>query len=234
MSHCPICGSKTKSAGHTVFCQCGWHKSLNQAQKKQVQKIIIKNLILAGFFIMGSFFYISEWGTASLSIVPLKARQWTGLLNQNSYEDLKSICLKLKKYDCVEKAHLSYFHSSKNLEVLHALGEFQYRRGLLNEAKQTYTMYFTQKGTSIKAAYIYAKVLEKAGQHQSALEYYLYALKAQPNVAQVTVMKSYINLLKLMGQHQKAEIELKKFQSLVKKSTSLVQNNFKNWKRSNI
>ena len=228
---CPICGSKVKAAGRTVFCQCGWHKSFNHANGLRIQKGITTNLIIAGFVLMGSVVHLSEWGSSSLSIVSLKARQWTGLLSKQAYADLKNICMNLKKYDCVESAHQSYFRSSNDLSALHALGELQYRRGLLDEAKQTYTLYFTKKGKEVKAAYNYAQILEKSGNTQQALGYYKYALKASPEVAQVSVMRAYINLLIKNGQHAKAKAELSKFQSMVKKSTSLVQNKFQNWKK---
>lgn len=228
---CPICGSKIKAAGRTVFCQCGWHKSFNHANGLKIQKTITKNLIIAGFLLMGSAIHLSEWGSSALSIVPLKARQWTGLLSQQAYGDLQKICMNLKKYDCVESAHRSFYRSSNDLSALHALGELQYRRGLVDEAKQTYTQYFTKKGKNVKAAYNYAQILEKSGNTKRALDYYKYALTVNPEVAQVSVMRAYISLLMKDGQHAKAKAELNKFQTMVKKSTSLVQNEFHNWNK---
>ena len=228
---CPVCGSKTESAGRMMYCRCGWHKSFNRAGGLKIQKAIITKLLVTSFVLMGSFVYLSEWGSSSLAIVPLKARQWTGLLNHKAYTKLHDICMSLKKYDCVESAHRSFFRSSKDLSVLHALGEFQYRRGLLNEAKSTYTMYFTKKGNGVKAAYNYARILEKTGHTKHALQYYKYALNINKEVAEISVMRAYIKLLIKDGQHGRAKVELRKFKSLVKKSTTLVQNDFKQWNK---
>ena len=227
---CPICGSQTNRTGATVSCRCGWYKSFNQAGVNRLQKSIVINLLAAGFLLMGSVVYISQWGSASWSIIPLKARAWTGMLNSSSYAQLEKICTQLKKYSCVEGAHRSYFKSSADLNALSKLGDFQYRRGLFSKANNTYKLYFTKKGRGVKPAYNYARVLEKLGRNSRALEYYKYALKAEPAAVQVSVMRAYINLLVKEGLHARAKKELNAFEMIVKRSTSLVQQEYKVWK----
>ena len=178
---------------------------------------------------MGLVVYLGSWGSASLKIAPLKIKQWTGQLNEQSFSNLNEICLKLKKYNCVEKSHSSFFRSSGDLKVLEQLGEFQYRRKKIKEAALTYNKYFTQKGKSIKASYNYARILEEQGKVKYALSYYEYALKARPNTVQITVMRSYINLLVKSGQVRKAKQVLVRFKPLLKRSSSLVKQEFKRW-----
>lgn len=229
--NCPVCGSKTEKAGKTLFCSCGWSKSFNQKGEMKVQKNISKGIFIVGLSLMGLVVYLGSWGSASLKIAPLKAKQWTGQLNEQSFSHLSEICLKLKKYNCVEKAHSSFFRSSGDLKVLEQLGEFQYRRKKIKEAALTYNKYFTQKGKSIKASYNYARILEEQGKVKFALSYYEYALKARPNTVQVTVMRSYINLLVKSGQVGKARQVLAKFKPLLERSSSLVKQEFKRWSK---
>ena len=227
--NCPVCASSLKKAGHTVFCDCGWHKSLNKKEQMGVQKKIAKGLVIAGISLMGAVVYVGNWGSSSLSIIPLKAQQWTGQMNEKSFARMKSVCLQLKKYGCVEQAHRSYFRSSGDLQALEELGEFQYRRKKFTQAGKTYAQYFSQKGQGVKPAYNYARVLEKAGQTDHALSYYEYALKSRAGVVQITVMRSYLNLLVKSGQVSKAKAELLKFKPLLKTAGSLVQQEYERW-----
>ena len=233
MTHisCPVCGAKLNKASHTVFCKCGWHKSLNKKKEMAIQKQIVKGIFIAGFGLMTSIIYLGTWGSHSLSIIPLKARQWTGQLNEQSFDKLKSICMDMKKYNCVEKAYSSFFKSSGKLDVLEQLGEFQYRRKKINLASKTYNQYFTKKGRSVKAAYNYARVLEKQGHVNEALSYYKYALSVRPHKVQITVMRSYIDLLMKSGQRRKARAVLLKFKPILKRSNSLVQQEYDRWNK---
>ena len=229
--NCPVCGSKTKKAGHTLFCKCGWSKSLNKNTEMIIQKNIAKNIFIAGLAVMLFAMYLGHWGSASLKIAPLKISQWTGNLNNHSFTQLTDICTRLKKYDCVEKAHVSFFKSSGKLEILEQLGDFQLRRNKLNEADKTYNQYFTHKGNSVKAAYNYARILEKAGKIDAALSYYKYALEARPGTIQVTVMRSYIDLLVKSGQRSKAKQELLKLKPLLNRVGSLVKQEYNRWNK---
>lgn len=233
-SNCPVCGSKIKKAGNTLFCECGWHKSMNKKQEMKVQNKIAKGIFIAGLGLMSFIVYFSHWGSSSFTILPLKVRQWTGQLNEQSFSKLTNVCMSMKKYNCVEKAHNSFFHSSDDLKILEQLGDFQYRRKRFNQAAKTYKQYFTRKGKSVKAAYNYAHILEVQGQTDFALSYYEYALKARPGTVQVTVMRSYIDLLVKSGQVSKAKQELLKLKPLLKRAGSLVQQEYDRWKKQTI
>lgn len=225
-TNCPVCGSTLSKAGHTLFCKCGWHQSGNKKQQMTAQKQIAKNIFIAGLALMGTVIYVGNWGSSSLKIAPLKARQWTGSLSEKSFASLKTVCMSLKKYDCVESAHKSFFKSSGRLEVLEQLGEFQYRRHKFNEAGKTYSLYFSNKGRGVKPAYNYARILERGGDKKSALSYYKYALRAKPGVVQVSVMRSYIDLLVKSGQKRIAQAELFKLKPVLSGTGSLVKQEY--------
>ena len=228
--NCPVCGAGLKKAGQTSFCSCGWSRSSNQKAKQREQKKIAKHMILMGIGLMAGFVYIGSWGSSSLEIVPLKARQWTGQLNAPSYSRLKTICMRFKKYDCVEKAQESFFQSSGDMKALEELGEFQYRRKKFDRAERTYHKYFTKKGANVKSAYNYARLLEKRGKKESAISYYQYALKsARPNSLQITVMRSYIDLLVQMGKAPQAREELARLKPVITRAGSLAQQEYSRW-----
>ena len=227
--NCPLCGEKFNKAGKTFFCQCGWHKSCNKKIQSRIQKEVAKGIVMAGIGLMAGIVYINHWGTSSFKAMPLKIAQWTDQLNESSFTSLKKMCLELKKYDCVEQAHHSFLRSSGNLEVLAELGNFQYRRRKFKAASMTYNQYFTKKGKDVKAAYNYARILEKEGKAKSALSYYEYALTMHSNTIQVTIIRSYINLLVKSGQHNKARQQLLKLKPLLKNASVLVQQEYDRW-----
>ena len=229
--NCPACGGKLQTAGNTNFCKCGWSKSFNKTREKEMNWSIARNMLFASFFVVGFMVYFGYWGSASLQIIPLKVQQWTGSLSPSSFAKLKTVCMELKKYNCVESAHTSFFQSSKELEVLEQLGEFQYRRNRFSAASQTYNLYFTQKGSSIKAAYNYARLLEKENQIDMALSYYEYALKARPNTLQITVMRAYIDLLIKVGKPEKAKQALIQLRPFLKASNPIVQQEYNKWSK---
>ena len=230
--NCPTCGADIEQAGKTLMCpECGWHKSFNGRQKMKIQNKIAKGIFIAGFGLLSFIIYVGSWGPFSFSIIPLKVSQWSGQLNERSFERLKDICMNLKKYDCVEQAHLSFFQFAGRLDTLERLGEFQYRRKKIEAAYKTYSQYFENEGKSIKAAYNYARILEQQGKVQHALSYYKYALKARPGKIQVTVMRSYLNLLVKSGQIRKAKRELLRLKPILDRAGSLVQQEYERWKK---
>ena len=230
--NCPNCGADIEQAGKTLMCpECGWYKSFNGKQQMKIQRRITKGIFIAGLGLLGVIVYVGNWGHFSISVIPLKLSQWSGQLNERSFERLKGICMHLKKYDCVEQAHLSFFQSSSHLDILEQLGEFQYKRKKMEAAYKTYSQYFESGGKSIKAAYNYARILELQGKVQHALSYYKYALKVRPDKVQVTVIRSYIDLLVKSGQMRTAKSELLKLKRSLERAGSLVQQEYERWKK---
>ena len=229
--NCKVCGFSLKKSGQTVFCKCGWHASVNHKKIAQLDKKVIKGIVIASFALMLGVAYLGYWGSHSLSIIPLKAAQWTGSLDKASFAKLKNICMHLKKYDCVEGAYTSFYNSSSDLQVLGELGEFQYRRKDFQSAAQTYQVYFKNAGRDVTAAYNFARLLEKYNNTSDAEKYYKFALVSRPGVIQITVMRAYVDLLVKTGQIRKAKRELFEFKPLLKRAGALVHQEYSRWQK---
>ena len=229
--NCKVCGSVLQKSGRTMICKCGWNISFNRKALNKKNGSVIRGIALTSLGIMMGFAYLGSWGSSSLKIIPLKVQELTGSLNKQSFENLRQICFNLKKYSCVESAHQSFFNSSKDINVLHQLGEFQIRKKDFNAALQTYKRYFQLEGKDIKAAYNFAKLLEKAGNKSSAEEYYKFALTVKPDVVQVTVMRAYINFLVNTGQIDKAKKELQDFKPLLDRAGAVVKQEYSRWQK---
>ena len=229
--NCKVCGSELKKTKRTAVCQCGWYISLNHKEDKKLNYNAIKGIMAVSLVLVLGVAYIGSWGSSSLSVISLKVQQLTGSLDQAEFTKLKNICMGLKKYNCVEKAYRSFYRSTGDLEVLNELAEFQYRRKDFSSARLTYAAYFQREGRDVKAAYNFARLLEKKGQVKSAEEYYKFALMSRPGTIQVTVMRSYIDLLVKTGQLGQARKELVEFKPLLKTASSLVHQEYGRWQK---
>ncbi len=180
MRNCPRCGSNTEKVGQTLICKCGWIYS----KKEEVpQNSIIIGMILAFTLFAGALFHFFQWGSYGLTIFFAGA------------SDKVKICMDLKKYDCVEKNYMRLFQSSSDLAHLEELGELQFKREKFADAGNTYSLYFSKKGRSYKAAYYYAHSLVKTGNVESAIQYFDSILRSKPHILMVTIVESYLAVL---------------------------------------
>lgn len=229
--NCPLCASPLHSVGQSLLCRgCGWNKVNNGSTQKKLQNRISKGVLAVGVSLMLALIYVGHFGAYSVKVLPLKIQQLTGGLDSASHARLIQICTDLKQYDCMEKAHLSYFHSSRDVKVLEKLARLQSQRNKPGEALKTYHLYFQNKGQDFKAAYSYARLLETKGQKKLALKYYRYALSAGAgDTLRVSVMRSYIRFLVAEGKTYRAKRELAKIRPRIKKSSALVQQEYSRW-----
>lgn len=224
ITNCPVCNLKTNKIGNTFLCRCGWSQSFNQKAYKKMQNKIVSGIIIAGILFIGSLAYIGTWGGSSFKVATLQIQQLTGHFDKSSFKELKQICFNLKKYDCVEQVYKSFFKSSNDLQILEELGEFQYNRDKLKEATKTYNLYFTKKGRSTKAAYLYGLILEQHGQFKHALNYYKYSLTMSKGITKFTAINSYINLLVQLKQFRKAKRALNLLKPFLKTKSMKTKN----------
>lgn len=190
MEQCPRCSSNLKKVADTLICNCGWTYSKKESAS---QVSVVLSMILAFILVAGLLFHFLNWGSHGLHI-----------LFANS-SDKVSICMDLKKYDCVEDSYTSLFQATGDLSVLEKLGELQFKRGHFEEAGKTYQLYFSKNGTSYKSAYYYAHSLAKTGDIESAIKYFDSIMQSKPHVLMVTVVESYLEILVSHNRIRKAK-----------------------------
>lgn len=97
------------------------------------------------------------------------------------------------------------------------LGKIRYQMGDFKGAAEVYTEYFNQGGRQLEPAFLYAKSLQELDRKGEAAQYYEFILEKKPETLQITVTQKYVNLLKEIGQYQRA-IEL--IESIRKKGSN--------------
>lgn len=212
--NCPRCGSPVQTVAKTQFCGCGWSTS---EPENSGEKNIVMHLFLIAGIMAGVGFHLFQWGQYSLSVFFAKP------------EKMLSICMNLKKYDCVEGAYEDMYFASKDVDILEKIAEFQFRREHYEDAQNTYRHYFSSGGDSEKATYYYAHALAKTGQIDEAIQRFEALAKGRKGVLMVTVVESYLQVLVSSNRLNKAKEVLDWAEDISKNSSS--QRHIERWKK---
>lgn len=193
--HCQRCGDLAQSAGQTVFCRCGWSHS-QTVSVESLQKKVVLSLFLSSCLFVGLLFHFLYWGGHSLAIVIAGP------------EKKLEICMKLKRFQCVEESYQALFNKTGNLKTLNRLGQFQFERGRYKAASKTYSQYFSEGGKYYMAAYYYAHALVKTGRLDRAIFYFEGILKGRNQGIKMAVLESYLNVLISHNRRKRAKAVL--------------------------
>ena len=118
------------------------------------------------------------------------------MADQSDYNRLQEICLDRKMIDCVQSSlEEQLSQNPTDLDVLKRLGKLYYQRENFEQAYETLNSYFENKGNDLMTAYYFAKVMSKQGETDKAAEYFTYILDSKPDVLQVTVTETYMDML---------------------------------------
>ena len=215
MGKCPRCGNQVKVIKNTFVCECGWTHS---KKEEASQKPVIVGMLLSFTLLVGLLLHFFEWGSYGLGIFFA------------SSEDKVEICMDLKKYDCVEKNYEKIYKSSKSLEDLEKLAEFQFKLEKYDKSAKNYSVYFEEKGSSYKAAYYHAHALVKLGDIDAAITFFDAILSQRPKTLMITVMESYLDILVSHNRLQKAK-QVLDVVSKVSKGSRETENQIQAWRK---
>ena len=198
---CPRCHSSTPAGSvqqRLMICGTCGHSThpAHRNSEKQVDKNFLTLAIgLSVFFVLG-FIHLMNWDKHSFSIVPLKAKQYLGTASLYDYSQIVTICKERGKVNCVLGAYKGAVRSNpKNLK---ALGLYGHTLALLKKdalAAQMLGRYFALGGQDPHRAFDLAKVLKRNNKSQEAEKYFKLALKAKPDVVQISVIQAYVDML---------------------------------------
>lgn len=198
--HCPRCGTEIISdriIGSTIVCECGWTKSAkSESVSRSNTDRTCAAIVMIGGLLIASFLQAVNWDKHFFSIVPLKAKQMTGLADSHDLERIAMICQERKKHECVEKAYIGIARMEPNNGANFArLAELQYKRERYTQAAESFARYFAQNGSDSDMAYTYAQTLTKLKQFPEADKYFRMALGKKNDVLPVTYVRGYVQML---------------------------------------
>lgn len=198
---CPKCKSEISQDRlqySPVICNhCGYIDSKSaEKQQKQANRFSILVMLSISVITAGSFLHNVRWGAHSVEVIPHKAMIAIGMGSETNYNRLQEICLERKMINCVQTSLEEQLAANpENLEVLKKLGKLYYQRDNVEKAYNTLNTYFEKNGNDFMTAYYFAKTLSKQGATDKAAEYFEYILASKPDVLQVTVTETYMDML---------------------------------------
>ncbi len=219
ISQCPRCGEEItgeRVLAGTIVCECGWTKSTkSDATNRRNMDKTCAYIVLIGGLLVAGFLQAVNWDQHFFTIIPLKAKQVVGTANIEDLEKIAEICADRKKHECVERAYIQIARKDpKNLANLSRLGQLQYKRERFTQAVDTLTLYFSQHGDELEAAYTYAQALTKLKKWDQADRYFNFALKQKQTVLQVTVVRNYVQMLVEANRLRQARDVILKYRKL--------------------
>ena len=119
-----------------------------------------------------------------------------GMGSDSNYEAVQNICLDRKMVECVQNSLEDQLADNPtNLDALKKLGKLHYQTKNYADALDTFNTYFTNKGDDLLTAYYFAKTLSLEGETEQAIQYFEFVLESKPDVLQVTVTETYMDML---------------------------------------
>lgn len=208
--NCPRCGnafSEKHRIGQGLVCDCGWtHSGHAEAREHNNLDQTSAIIILAAGLLIGGIFHAVNWDTHFFSVIPLKVKQWTNTASIADYDRLALICEERHKHSCIEAAYTAIEKQDpRNLINLSRLGILQAKSERWHHAAKTFAKYFKLQGRDVEAAFEYAKVLTQLKKYTQAEHYYKYVLQQRPRVLQVSVVRTYVQMLMTANRLQQAK-----------------------------
>ncbi len=230
--HCPACGSHLQDSnycGSTIVCSCGWTKSFaSEKSLHQSAKRSVTFMVLFGAVFVLSFIQAVNWDTHSVSIIPLKMKQWSKTAEPADLLRVVEICSMRNKHDCVEEAYRDlYALRPQDTETLVDLGHLLFLRAKMAEAAKVFAEYFQKGGKNSDAAYDYARALTHIGKGDEAIKLFQAVLGEKKDVFQVTVARTYIQALIKYQKWSQAKATIEHYRKLSSSSHMFMERELK-------
>lgn len=209
---CPRCESELQKTASSAFCKCGWVETRASAvaESKTEKKAIIAFMVFCSVTLLG-FGHLLNWGSYALSIPFLKAAQISGTASKQTLETIIVACSVNGKWACVEQAHIDLYRATNDAEVVAKLANLQTKLQKDAQALQTYQSYVQVGGKEAEALLHFAKLLEKTGNAEKAIEMYEAAMVAQTDRLPVRAMTGLVRMLISQRRLQEAFDKIQKF-----------------------
>lgn len=174
---------------------------MNKVEQELENSTFVVTAILGGI-IAATLIQIYCWDKYALEIIPIAVKETFGATSPSDWEQKAQMCTELKKWDCVESQYTKAAQLENDKYV--RLGLFQYGRGKIERAANSFSIYFQHGGTNMDAALAYAKSLTELNQSEEAAKYYELVLESKPDTLQVPVVHSYVKMLFKNGKFGRA------------------------------
>jgi tetratricopeptide (TPR) repeat protein len=170
---------------------------------ERLERANMRTIIVISTAILVIALHLAVWGSYSLEIRILQARDLVGLASVKSSQRMADICTELKKYNCVEYAYTRMAKIDKT--KTYKLAEYQISRRKFVDAAKTLKTHLSTSKKDSTAMLLYARALGELGQIDEAATYYEKTMAMHARVLQPDVVKSYVKDLARAKRYTQAQ-----------------------------
>jgi len=186
---------------------------IERNQSQAAQKRMLKIFLVNGALAIAAFIHLVHWDQYAIAVIPLKAKFSLGLSDNLDLQGLSDICSARMKHDCAEETLRALATRQDDIETQIKLGHLQRKMGLWKRSADSFegALALAEKAqavtTSVQAEILYGlgKAHQQLGSSALAADYFERAIKAKPEVIQVTVTEDLVALLTKMGENDRAK-----------------------------
>ncbi len=228
---CSVCGneiSNEKVLDNIAVCDCGHlHSFKKESKPKLISRFQLSVAVFAMTLVAG-FVHLVQWDGHSLSVIPLKIKQFSGGSSSEDLKALSQICTERLKWSCVADSLEARYRMSPEteLETLGELGELHYKLGETKQAAAVLKAYSEKGGKNEKLQYVYAQSLGRLGMIDEAIAVYDAILSSRSDVLQITVAQNYVKLLIQNDRKKEAKTVLARLRKLGENTSGFMEKEF--------
>lgn len=215
---CRICGNEIPEdrlqSGLSV-CTCGWvepNQFVSQWDKDASKRISTFGIAAVGV-LLPVILFLASWSGFGFDVVAISFKSMLGMASAQDYIQKAEICEQVRKYDCATENYARVIRSNPQDEDAYLrLAHLYIKVKDMNSAIQVYQAFFASGGKDANLKFRMANLMADAGQTDLAQATYQELLDSEPGILQITVAKSYVQLLIKVGKFENAKSVITSFQ----------------------
>ena len=219
-STCRICGESIpedrRSAGVSA-CTCGWVDNSQFPEKwdRESSKRIASFGMMALIGLLPVVLYFAHWSGFGAEVLGIKMKSMLGGSSISDSLRMGEICEMLRKTDCAVESYTRAIRQHPKEQAGYVKLAHLYIEGKdLMGAVQVYQAFFMSGGQDPNLKFRMGNLLSDAGQYEMAARVYQELMDSDPSILNITVAKTYVQMLIRLGEYQNAKDVLSKFHNM--------------------
>ena len=204
MANCPFCYQSN------FDCHCGHNEMPSRDNSKgQSYPIVIISVV-----IIAALLHLANWSQHFGSIIPLKAKELSGMASSQELIEIAKICQDRKKWNCeINAIEAAYKLDPETREHLARAAEVLVNKKQYFHAVKVLGQYFNAGGKDSMSRHRYAISLAQTGQTNDAKKQYAYLIKTDNKDPNFQLAREYVGLLIKNQDYKVAKVVIEKYRT---------------------
>lgn len=195
---------------------------------ESADKSVAKSLIIVGVLFAALIVHVVQWNEYSISILPLKLKQYSGIAKKDDLLKIAEICQSRRKNVCVELTYSEVLkRDPKDQKVLMELAQLRMERELYKDVVRLLSQYFHLGGSDMNARFIFSQALFHTGDFSNARKQLDYLVFGKSKEIPPDVARFYVKALMQNRDWKNAQKVILHFRKHRKNASYFLEKEFK-------